>query len=189
MLHLYRGCWYAVFTSALGCFRPNPALVSPALAPGCSHSGGIRSSGGKALHRWGGQRAQQEEAMKAALGWARVIFLVCLIGVSHDISLFHLASCSEHKGKGSGSRFGWASGGRGDRWSCRSPHGDPAHRDAASAVLPCGTWMPPWASHPGPRAGPVTTPPPFPKRQVLALHKQSCRHSVGYFWESTWSLR
>lgn len=40
--------------------------------------------------------------MKAALGWARVIFLVCLIGVSHDISLCHLASCSKHKGKGSG---------------------------------------------------------------------------------------
>lgn len=101
MLYLYHICWYAVFTYALWCFRPNPALVSAGLAPGCSHSGGIPSSWDKALCWWGGQRAWWEEAMNVALGWAKVLFLVCLIGVSWGISVFHLALCSKHRERGS----------------------------------------------------------------------------------------
>lgn len=57
MLYLCHICWYALFTYALWCSRPSPALVSPALSSGCSHSRGYSFSWGRAARRWGRQRA------------------------------------------------------------------------------------------------------------------------------------
>lgn len=49
-------------------FRPNPALLSLALARSCSPHKGVWSSRGKGLCWWGGHRTQQGEVGNAALG-------------------------------------------------------------------------------------------------------------------------
>lgn len=63
-------------------FRPDLALFSVALAPGCSHCKRIWSSWGKGLCWWGGHRAQQGEVMNAALGTWESFLIICLTGVS-----------------------------------------------------------------------------------------------------------
>lgn len=149
MLYLCHICWYALFTYALWCSRPSPALVSPALSSGCSHSRGYSSPGEKPRVGGVGRGHCAGGAVNADVGLARVLFLVCLTAVSQDVSVFLLASSSKPRAR---SLFGWASGGRGDKWSCRRPCRDPAHRGVADAAPghPAG---PPWV-------GPATTPSP-----------------------------
>lgn len=129
MLYLCHSYWYALW-----CFRSNSALVSLAIAPSCSDSTETQSSWGTALRHWGGQRVLWEEVMNTSLKQAKVLFPLCLIGVSQDVSDSPLASCSKHR-QGARNRFGWASGGSGVWWSCRSPHEDPDYRYIADPAV------------------------------------------------------